>query len=359
MPGIPGVIGTGTVYRPLRPDNTGNLLHAVAARRLLQDHVELPTGRAWTEAEVERARGLSHIVVVMANAIRLGTTQNGLSPFHEAMAANLARVDRPVVVFGLGAQAPSGAEAGTTVPEPTLRLLRIIAERSRRIAVRGRFTAEVLERFGITNAAVVGCQSCFLSRSPSFPHALDRPLAGAEEGRVAFNYTSMNREGLLVKWAVASEFDMIGQQEGYEEGVRAGAEPPADPRMERFFRTQDLTAEAYAAYCRARFHKFFETDAWLDHMRRYAFSLGSRFHGNMFALQAGVPALWLVHDRRTQELCEHLGLPSVGLEDAMKVRDIAALRELADPSGFLAGYPARYALFKSYVEEAGLPHRLA
>ncbi|MBP0495283.1 polysaccharide pyruvyl transferase family protein [Pararoseomonas indoligenes] len=357
MPGIPGVIGTGTVYRPLRPDNTGNLLHAVAARRLLQDHVELPTGRAWTEREVERAQGLSHIVVVMANAIRLGSTQNGLSPFHEVMAGNLSRVDRPVVVFGLGAQAPSGAEGGTTIPEATLRLLRIIAERSRRIAVRGRFTAEVLERFGIGNAAVVGCQSCFLSRAPSFPHSLDRPLTG--EGRIAFNYTSINREGPLVRWAVGSGFDMIGQQEGYEEAIQAGAEPPVDPRMERFFRTQGLTAEAYATYCRERFRKFFDTDRWLDHLWPYAFSTGTRFHGNMFALQAGVPALWLIHDRRTQELCEHLGLPAVMLEKAMKVRDIAALRAMADPSGFLAGYPARYALFKEYVEEAGLPHRLS
>ncbi|WP_439594754.1 polysaccharide pyruvyl transferase family protein [Falsiroseomonas sp.] len=357
MSGIPGVIGTGTVYRPLRSDNTGNILHAVAARRLLQSHVDLPTIRPWTDKDLEKARGVSHIVLVMANAIRLGSTQNSLSAFHDIMAQNIARTDQPIVVFGLGAQAASESEVNMTIPEPTLRLLRMIAERSNRIAVRGAFTAEVLEKLGIKTAAVVGCQSCFLSLSPNFPHAMTRPLK--EGSQIAFNYTSISREAPLVKWAFERGFDMIGQQESHEEFLQADQPPPADAKMERFFSAQGISPESYAAYCKAHFRKFFDLDTWLAHMARYDFSTGSRFHGNMFALQAGVPALWLRHDRRTQELCDHLKLPSMPLEEAMRIRDAASLRAAVDYSDFLAAYPARYALFKAYVEESGLPHRLA
>ncbi|MBU8538102.1 polysaccharide pyruvyl transferase family protein [Falsiroseomonas tokyonensis] len=352
-----GVIGTGTIYRPFRPDNTGNILHAVAARRLLQNHTDLPTTRLWSEKETEKARSMTHIVVVMANAIRLGETEGGLSAHHDIMAQNLARTNQPVVVFGLGAQAAAGREVAMTMPEPTLRLLRIIADRSQRIAVRGAFTAEVLEKFGIKKAAVLGCQSCFISLTPKFPHALNRPLK--QGSRVAFNYTSISREAPLVKWAVEQELDMVGQQEGYEELLKADQPPPADAKMERFYSTQGIPAETYAAYCRTHFHKFFEQDSWLAHMARYDFSTGSRFHGNMAALQAGVPALWMTHDRRTQELCELLKLPSMPLEDAIRIRDLATLRAAADYSGFLSAYPARYAQFKAYLDESGLPHRLA
>jgi hypothetical protein len=357
MSGIPALIGTTPNYRPLGPDNLGNVLHAVAGRRLLQGYTEFATSREWSPEELERVESHSHIVIIMANAVRLGEEVNSLSPHHEVMRQNIEKTTRPVVVFGLGAQAAFGKEVKYTAPESTMRLLRVISERSRRIAVRGEFTADALRRLGINNPEVIGCQSCFLSRKPEFPFDMTREID--RSSKIAFSYTSSIVEEDLIKSAVDNGFDMIGQQEIYEAHAKAGVEYPVNQKMERFFQSSGITADRYNAYCREHFHAFADMDQWLSHMKQYGFMFGTRFHGNSFALQAGVPTLWLVHDERTRELCNYLKLPFMALRDALKLKDVRQFMDAVDYSEFLKVYPQRYRKLKSYIEDAGLSHRLA
>jgi hypothetical protein len=110
--------------------------------------------------------GHSHIIIIMANTVRPGEEVNSLLPHQEVMRRNIEKATRPVVVFGLGAQAAFGKEVRYAAPESTTRLLRVISERSPRIAVRGKFTADALRRLSINNPEVIGCQSCFLSKEP-------------------------------------------------------------------------------------------------------------------------------------------------------------------------------------------------
>jgi hypothetical protein len=354
---IPALIGTTTTYRALGTDNVGNVLHAVAARRLLQEYKEFPTSREWTPQEVERVEMHSHIVIVMANALRLGREVTSLSPHHDVMRKNIEKTTRPVVVFGLGAQAVLDKDVSYKAPESTLKLLKVISERSRRIAVRGDFTADVLRRLGINNPEVIGCQTCFMSLRPEFP--FDLASKGTEAKQVAFNYTSALVEGPLIQQALQNGFDMIGQQEIYEAHAKEGIEYEANPKIQKFLKNFDISEETYKAYCRKHFHVFVDTDRWLSHMTKYDFVFGTRFHGNSFALQAGVPTLWLVHDERTRELCNHLKLPQIALADALEWKNVQRFREAADYSEFLKVYPERYRRLKSYVEDAGLLHRLA
>ena len=46
-------------------------------------------------------------------------------------------------------------------------------------------------------------------------------------------------------------------------------------------------------------------------MRRFDFVVGSRIHGTLIGLQAGVPSLCIVHDSRTLELCQTMKVPHV------------------------------------------------
>jgi hypothetical protein len=359
MTKIPALIGTTARYNALGTDNTGNVLHAIAARNLLQDHVEFPTSREWTPEDLEKIEGHSHIVIVMANAVRLGRDTNPLAPHHEIMRRNIERTTRPVVVFGLGAQAPYGGETSYRTPPETLNLLKVISERSRRIAVRGEFTADTLRIMGIDNPEVIGCQSCFLSREPEFPH--DLVNLAPERTKAVFNYTSMMTEKKLIKTAVENGLDMVGQIEVYEAHAKEGVPYDLGKDVKKF---QDMLAyfgiseEQYAAYCRLHFSRFADLDTWLKHMRQYRFSFGTRFHGNMFALQAGTPSLWVVHDERTRELCKFLNLPQISLEKALELNDVGKLREKVDYSEFLKTYPERYRRLKAYVQDAGLAHRL-
>jgi hypothetical protein len=93
-------------------------------------------------------------------------------------------------------------------------------------------------------------------------------------------------------------------------------------------------------------------------MRRYCFSYGTRLHGNMAAMIAGTRALWIVHDMRTKELCDHFGLPFVELKEVRGGVNLEALFDRADYSRCVQVYPERYRVLFEYVDGAGLPHSL-
>lgn len=353
------VIGTTTKYRTDGNDNMGNVVHAASARRILKTYKEFPTSRPWTDEEIERAKDHSHIVVVMANALRLGRVETPLSPHHAVMRRNIEATNLPVVVFGLGAQAPIDGTTELIAPTETMNLLRVISDRSRRIAVRGEFTADTLRRLGINNPEVIGCQSCFLSKSQHFPFALEKKPSGK---KVAFNYTNAHTEAPLIAKAIENKWCLFGQTEYLETWLQSSAD--ADSLPEKFERTAASLKKAqidllgYRDFCSSSFCKFGDFDEWAAEIASYDISFGTRFHGNMIALQSGVPSLWLVHDRRTRELCDYLMLPNITVKQALDTRNIDDLYNHIDYGPFLRSYPERYRKFRSYVVDAGLPHNL-
>jgi hypothetical protein len=344
----PLVIGVGTHSVAFSPENRGNFLHSVAARKLLgETEVHLPSAKLWDDAQVELAQSFSHIVVVMANAIRVNSTD--APPWHEVLLANLERTQSPTVVMGLGAQAPSVDSKIDQIPDLTLRLLKVLEERSIEIAVRGTFTARVLDEMGIKNALPVGCQSTFLNGA-QFPHALTRT---PHPKKVLFNYSRAPLEAEMLEWGVQSDFTLIGQTELWEEYAAANRKHQTT-RLNPVFEKTTLTEQSYAEYCRSNFHQYKNMDDWFAGIRGYDFCFGTRFHGNMAAFQSGIPSLWLRHDSRTQELCEQLHLPSISLEQAMSDLRIEALVEAADATDFQQNYSKLFANFQAYIQRAGL-----
>ena len=76
--------------------------------------------------------------------------------------------------------------------------------------------------------------------------------------------------------------------------------------------------------------------SWMFGIRDISFSTGLRLHGNMCSLQCGIPAAWIYHDSRTEELCKTMGLPFMSLDSALKNlekgRYIALARALTNVS---------------------------
>ncbi|MEO2045058.1 MAG: hypothetical protein ABGX16_00615 [Pirellulales bacterium] len=94
---------------------------------------------------------------------------------------------------------------------------------------------------------------------------------------------------------------------------------------------------------------------WITHnAEAYDFSFGTRFHGNMAAWQAGVPALWLVHDSRTVELCDYLALPYIQHSDFRSDITIDELKSAADYSCFFNSFPSRLQAYLGYLEACGV-----
>ncbi|NDZ70642.1 polysaccharide pyruvyl transferase family protein, partial [Streptomyces sp. SID10362] len=54
---------------------------------------------------------------------------------------------------------------------------------------------------------------------------------------------------------------------------------------------------------------YIDPATWISELRPFDFSFGSRIHGNIAALLAGVPSTVLCGDSRTLELCRYFGIP--------------------------------------------------
>jgi len=365
---IPAVVGVEPWSWP-GDDNSGNMIHAAAARRIISKYVEYKKPGEWTNAQIDKLKSEhSHIVYVTANLIRLGTPGDHpsikeLVANQVTLAKNIERAGLPVVVFGLGSQAPLNGPHEFSVAPETVRLLKVLSDHSRKIAVRGAFTADACSRLGVYNVEVIGCQSIFWHLSPQFTWKLSEPVRDRAD-KIACNFTDARSEANLIRQAMVCGYDVIGQGNGGEEELKQKAGASASMRI-RFGWDVELAIEKglidrgqYELWIRDHFYQFRRPETWLDHMRRYSFSYGTRLHGNMAAMLAGTRAVWIVHDMRTKELCDHFCLPWVELKEVEGGVDLEALFDRADYSRCFQIYPDRYRVLFEYVDRAGLPHSL-
>jgi Polysaccharide pyruvyl transferase len=362
---VPAVIGI-LPWSWIGDGNNGNIIHAAAARRIIGRYVEYEKAGEWTDVQIDHLRSTnSHLVYVTANLIRIGVSGNhpsikDLIASQVVLAKNIERAALPVVVFGLGSQTGLDTPSEFAVAPETIRLLKVISDHSRKIAVRGEFTAEACLRLGIKNVEVIGCQSMFWHLQPRFASELSNPAIG-NPTQIIFNFTYGPPEAALIRQAIESGFDVIGQGNVIEEEVKTGtvfSSLDFGWEVGTAIKRGLIDQKKYEEWIKAHFYQFRHPGPWLDHMRRYSFSYGTRLHGNMAAMIAGTRALWIVHDMRTKEVCDHFRLPCVGLEDVRNGVNLEALFDRADFSRCMQIYPARYRVLYDYVNEAGLPHSL-
>jgi hypothetical protein len=359
MSRVPLCVGNATTVRVGGGGNTGNLVHAIAARRILGPHHNKGGVRPWTDKEIEWIEAnCSHIVYVAANALRVGAAGSAHEERLAHLADNIQRTSLPTLTLGLGGQAPSDFSGKPTLPDGAAKLLSVLGERSRSIAVRGAFTAEILNSFGVRNVTITGCQSALYWLKPTFTDSqITKPDAKA--ARVAFNYTSMGHEPPLINRAMMAGWFGIGQQHDGELALKRDPNADPGPQVQKAFDRGTLDRDAFVRWLSTSFEQFHDLQAWLDFLSaNIDFSFGSRFHGNMAALLAGIRALWVIHDMRTQELVDHMKLPAVDLETA-KASSLEELIERADYGPFAARYPHLYATLAKYLSDAGISSQLA
>lgn len=350
-------------------ENTGNFLHGYAARHIIGAYSDIGTGELG-DADIERIRAnCTHLAVVVATTIAVNRESRSK---HDHLASIIERLGLPVVVFGLGAQASLSQTVKEAVVAPsTLHLLRVLSEHSPTIAVRGEFTADLCQHLGIRNVEVIGCQSCFMSCRPDFRFPA---LTGVPDlARSIVNFTKPSQELPLLKAAMAAGATTIGQSSHFEYDLKS--HPPVDSveglpettralitaGMERLLRDRRLSLPEYQDWIKARFHQFYKMEDWFAFLAEgFDFTIGTRFHGNMASVQAGIPALWVVHDMRTREFCDLMGLPNVPLSEVQAGKPLAQLvEENFDVSAFHRRYPENYARFHAYLTRHGVAHRLS
>lgn len=346
-----------TLARNLVGDNAGNLVFAEATFRLLSTTgTEIKTSGVHRSAAEEVNERYDHVVVPLANAFRGGYVEplNRLSEVIE-------RLTVPVSVVGVGAQASVGGTQPRRdeVEAATSRFVRAVLERSPSIGVRGQFTAEYLSALGFPDdqVDVIGCPSMFMHGpvlpAPRLVDHLEResPIAlnvspyVTAMGPISLHHAERYPHLVYLAQNLPSlELLLDGHYTYPEDKLRKQADAGLPVTLEH-----PLIREN-----RVRFP--LDPRAWVEHLRSYDFSFGTRIHGNIVAVLAGVPALVLAHDARTLELAQYHEIPHRLIGDLDANVDAADLYDEADWTPMGAGHGARWDTFATFLARHRLSH---
>ncbi|MDO9710903.1 polysaccharide pyruvyl transferase family protein [Paracraurococcus lichenis] len=308
----PGATADGRALLAACGGNTGNLAFRFAVSAHLPEHVHLP----WS-APVERIRAAGDVLVLpLAN--QLGPHTDLGEQADKILATGL-----PVIGLGLGAQAPDTRTPVVLTPG-TRRWLRAILDRppaaAPNLGLRGAFTEAQVRRFAaVPGIAVIGCPSNLIALDTDIAAAVAegfrRPFARiAVTAGIAHVPALRGIEQALARLVTRTEGAYIVQHDLEMVQVARGefdALAPEQVRRITDYVLPGATAAEFQAWARRHARVLAGIEAWMSCLRRFDFVTGTRFHGVMLALQAGVPAGCIAHDSRTQEMCVTMGVPVV------------------------------------------------
>ena len=335
--------------------NVGNLVFSNAVyKHLSADGTTVEVNGPRLNGDPADAERINEVydafVIPLANAFRPSFMRH-----LETLTKLIERLDIPVVVVGVGAQTDLGQDinAMSGMNKKVQQFVSAVLDRSATIGVRGEFTAEYLRSLGFNDVDIIGCPSMFL-HGPGFRIAEPKESLRAD-ARIAFSYTPYaDGDGNLAA-LVASAITDYPEVAYYPQNSRdlsllywgdtsrlSGISGETPLQM-----THPLLQAG-----RTRFP--LDPQTWMRELSEYDFAVGSRIHGNITALLAGIPAMVLAHDSRTLELSRYFGIPHRKLSDVGEGTTVADLYSQADPSDFNKGYDGRFEHYLAFLSKNGL-----
>jgi hypothetical protein len=342
------------VHRDLIGTNTGNLLFSDSAHKMLSlPDTEVTSNGIRTDLSAKRAAEINEqydvFVVPLANAFR-PTFQASL----DRLSTLIEQLTIPVVVFGVGAQAPADYDTGWLKPmeSSVKRFATAVLDRSASIGVRGELTAGYLMGLGFDAVDIIGCPSMFLY-GEAFPDIREARLT--EDSRVALN---LSPDAIPVgdisgiahhAWERYRNLMYYAQNTVDAELLLWGDTTPESGREDPF--PLQLSHELLREN---KVRMPLDPTTWIEELRAYDFAYGTRIHGNVAALLAGTPSVVLTHDSRTLELCRYFDIPHCSLVGLAADTDPRDLYEEADFSRIAKGHHARFERVVAFLDRNGL-----
>lgn len=339
-------------------ENTGNLLIGNGVCSILKGYQYIFRDQVTSPEHAQEV--CSRIVIPASNFLWKSFDLGFMADFIE-------KTDLPVTMMGLGAQASNRSQVSTIHPN-TLRLVKLISERSPSIGVRGFYTAEVLASYGIMNVEVLGCPSLYTAaQQPS----LIRSWSPKLEHRISINFSrnvaahSFDAKALakienkILRIAMTYDSQFVIQDELDEASIMDGtASAEQVRRVTGYFNESD--PDAVLSYFSINSKHFIDYPSWSESLARCSLSLGSRLHGNIVALLSGVPAVCIVHDSRTLEMCALAGIPFINIlqHPDISVDEILEFATSLDFGRFISNMRFLYSKMAKFLSDHGLNHSL-
>ena len=292
--------------------NTGNLAFHYAINKQLGGQLEsLP----W-HADINEINNAGDIAVLPA------ANQIGEHADYGGLAKKFHTITKPIVAIGLGAQSGINKEI-PIVPPGTIEWVKEIAahspSKSPNIGVRGQFTFDVLTHYGLSdNCEILGCPTLFINpeiklgqkilSNTRFPKRVAVPaghqnwlhLSKIEE---SLSNIVTNTNGSYIGQSPLQMVQLTrGEARKLDENDISQCHKYIAPKLKR---------EDFINWSERFGNVFFDIPSWMEHYKHFDLVIGTRIHGVMLALQAGVPGICIAHDSRTVELCQTMLIPYI------------------------------------------------
>ncbi len=337
--------------------NTGNLVYAHA----ISSHVLGTPQVLDIGVRPERMNAAGRVGIVQ------GANQLGPHFSAEQWPERFAQLTVGLVIVGLGAQGDlSGALP--EVPEGALDWIRRIVERAPsggpNVGVRGTFTMSVLNRYDLAERAeITGCPSLFISPNPRLGQEIARNARRPGRIAVVAGHEGWRHLGDIEASLAGLVSDTDGSYIG-QHGLNmmkltrgeAGDLPEEALQALCDYTCPGMGLAEFVRWSRRHGRVFFDVKDWMTHCREFDLVVGTRIHGTVVALQAGTPAVCIVHDSRTLELCETMRVPHVRAEAVRDGIDRELLADLFvfDPDAFDENRRRLCSTYVSFLERNGV-----
>jgi hypothetical protein len=341
------------LHRDVIATNSGNLIFSDAAHKILETPgTEVVSNGIRTDVNAAARINAEYdaFVIPLANAFRptFETSLNRLTQL-------ISKLKIPVVVLGTGAQAGLDYDAERIKAiEPSVKaFVSAVLDRSASIGVRGEFTEQYLKDMGFRDVEVIGCPSMFMWGKEL--NVEKRVPALTRDSRISINgsHSAVRSQGLGA---------IIRRNHKRYPHLRFVAQNLSDA-LQMHWRDLSHPNAAVTGMPSHPDHPMFKEDkvriyvdpvTWIDDLREFDYSFGSRIHGNIAALLAGTPATVLTADSRTLELCRYFEIPHRRIDSVDKDLDPARLYEESDFGPLVSGHQERFDRFTAFLEKNGL-----
>ena len=265
-----------------------------------------------------------------------------------------SRIKIPVFIIACGVQLKRIEDMDElihAIASPASRFIETIYKTGGEFALRGHCSKDFFNSLGYKSAVVTGCPSLFqLGRD--FQVAVSN--FSRQEIVPIINGDMISFEAIL-KDSVKSCFisqDTYGEML-YNQDYFSHMSIMKDIRFVKNygFYIADLISED-------RIKMFADMSEWFNFIiaHDFNFSLGKRIHGSVMSILAGIPAMLIAIDVRTQEIAEFFDIPYIRDKDGYHytVDDSIDLYNRTDYSKFNMNFKNRYIAYEKFLVDNGI-----
>lgn len=340
-------------------NNAGNLLFGQSVYRMLSapdvgltpDRYATHRTRMPGEHAAWINESFDHFVIPLANAFR-----PAFRPALRRLTKVIRKLDVPVTVIGVGSQ--HGLGDGTFNDEldrDVKAFMSAVLDRSASVGVRGEKTADYLDSigFGREHVDVIGCPSVFMNGAPQ---PVEKSAASiSQHSKIAMTVSPyVGKLNSLVASHTKRYENLIYIPQNLKDlNMMVWGENRSHPKNR-----WNPTHIDHPLYTEDRMRFPLDPRTWVEYLSDFDFVFGSRIHGSIAGILAGVPTMLLVHDSRTLELAEYHAIPYVKVTDLSTRADAKELYNQTDYTKYNQRLPEVQRILADFLEKNALGHVL-